>query len=108
MKNCILLLLVLYYSIGVICQTNQASQLQLKLDQVFAAVFAEDAPGGSVFIQKGSQVLYERSFGFADITTKEKFTPATLANLGSISKTFVAYGILLCQNKGKWWVHGNN
>ncbi|ULQ54664.1 serine hydrolase domain-containing protein [Flavihumibacter fluvii] len=107
MKTIILLLVMLSYSIGAICQANQDSQLQLKLDQAFANIFSADAPGGSVFIQKGKKILYERSFGLADIKTKGKFTPATVANLGSISKTFVAYGILLLQKQGKLSVDDN-
>jgi len=37
----------------------------------------------------------------ADLKTNKKFTDQTITNIGSISKTFVAYGILILQNQGK-------
>jgi CubicO group peptidase (beta-lactamase class C family) len=82
-------------------QTNKDKLLTKKLDSVFAGIFSNDKPGGSIFITQGNKTLYDKSFGLADIKTKTKFTDKTVSNLGSISKTFVAYGILILQNQGK-------
>lgn len=82
-------------------QTNKDKLLSKKLDSVFSEVFFDNEPGGSIFIQQGNKTLYRKSFGLADIKTKTKFTDKTVSNLGSISKTFVAYGILILQNQGK-------
>ena len=60
-----------------------------------------DAPGGSVFIQQGDKTLYEKSFGLSDIGKNIKYSSSTVQNLGSISKTFVSYGILMLANEGK-------
>ncbi len=75
--------------------------LTSRLDSALTRIFPENEPGGSVFISKGDEILYARSFGLADLKTKNKFSDQTVANLGSISKTFVAYGILILQNQGK-------
>ncbi|MBB4808229.1 CubicO group peptidase (beta-lactamase class C family) [Chryseobacterium defluvii] len=75
--------------------------LKSKLDSAFSELFSENEPGGSIFIQQGNKVLYDRSFGLADLKTKEKFTSKTVSNLGSVTKTFVAYGILILQEKRK-------
>lgn len=80
---------------------NSEKLLVAKLDSVLSAEFKPSDPGGSVLIRKGNKVLYSRSFGLADIKTKEKFTSKTISNVGSITKTFVAYGILLLQKQGK-------
>lgn len=88
-------------------QDNRDSLFAVILDKALSAVFSEDEPGGAVFIQQGSRILYHQSFGLADNQLKEKFTHATVANLGSISKTFVAYGILLLQQQGKLSVEDN-
>ena len=61
---------------------------------MFAKFFKENEPGGAVLISKDDEVIYEKGFGIADVNTKAPITPKTLFNLGSISKTFVAYGIL--------------
>lgn len=88
-------------------QSTRDSLLAASLDTSLASAFYNDEPGGAVFIQQGNNILYNKSFGLADIKSKEKFTHATVANLGSISKTFVAYGILLLQQQGKLSVDDN-
>jgi CubicO group peptidase (beta-lactamase class C family) len=88
------------YSICVGQATNEIL-LTKKLDSAFAKVFSNNEPGGSIFIQKGDKILYNKSFGLADLKTNKKFTDQTITNIGSISKTFVAYGILILQNQGK-------
>lgn len=81
--------------------------LEQKLDSVFATLFTPDAPGGSIFIQQGDKTLYAKSFGLSDLEKKIKYTSATVQNLGSISKTFVSYGILLLANEGKLSLEDN-
>lgn len=82
-------------------QTGQQPLLAAKLDASFSRLFKPDEPGGSILIQQYDKVLYKKSFGLADIKTTEKFSSSTLANVGSVSKTFVAYGILLLAKQGK-------
>jgi CubicO group peptidase (beta-lactamase class C family) len=65
-----------------------------EMDSLLEKEFSEDEPGGSFIVKKGDSTVYLRSYGLADLETKEKNTPVTLFNVGSISKTFVAYGIL--------------
>ncbi|WP_027380205.1 serine hydrolase domain-containing protein [Chryseobacterium daeguense] len=86
---------------------NNDQLLKTKLDSAFSEIFKENEPGGSIFIQQGDKVLYEKSYGLADLKTKEKFTSKTVSNLGSISKTFVAYGILLLEDKQKLSTNDN-
>jgi len=88
----------------IICFTQQSSNdklLAAKLDLIFSQHFKENEPGGSVFIQQANKVLYSKSFGLADLKTMQKFTNRTISNTGSISKTFVAYSILILQSQGK-------
>src|SRR5687768_17655705 len=93
------ILLHLFVSGFCFSQTNTDQLLVKRLDSAFTDLFHPDEPGGTVFIQQGATILYQRSFGLADLKTREKFSENTLSNLGSISKTFVAYGILLLQNQ---------
>ena len=64
------------------------------LDSMFGHFFKENEPGGAVLIARNNQIIYEKGFGIADVNTQDHITPKTLFNLGSISKTMVAYGIL--------------
>ena len=97
---CLVSLIILSssYSFG---QMKNDALLKIKLDSTFADLFAGNEPGGSIFIRQGDKILYSESFGLSDIKTQKKFTSATICNLGSISKTFVAYGILILQKQGK-------
>lgn len=75
--------------------------LEQKLDSVFSTIFTTDGPGGSIFIQQGVKTLYAKSFGLSDLDKKIAYTSATSQNIGSISKTFVSYGILILEKEGK-------
>ena len=51
-------------------------------------------------VLKGPDVVFSAGYGLADLDTKEQITPTTLFNTGSISKTFVANGILILAEEG--------
>lgn len=82
------------------CRTTAVSTEE-SLDNIFNPVFAEGEPGGAVLIARDDKIIYRKGFGIADINTKEPITTKTLFNTGSISKTFVAYGILKLAQEGK-------
>ena len=88
----ILLLLVL---IGLLCGCyTRSSSSSNEFSRIFDSVFKAGEPGGAVLIAKNGKVIYEQGFGVEDINTKKPIDTKTLFNIGSISKTFVAYGIL--------------
>lgn len=70
------------------------------LQSYFEKSIKADEPGLAVLVQRNDTVLFKNGFGFADLKTKERVTPKTLFNLGSISKTFVANGILILRQRG--------
>ena len=82
------------------CSPRQYS-IDKELDAVFDSVFKKNEPGGAVLVAKDGKIVYEKGFGVTDINTKEKITPQTLFNVGSISKTFVAFGILQLAKENK-------
>jgi len=82
------------------CNTKSSSYSN-DLDNIFDSVFKADEPGGAVLIAKDGKVIYEKGFGVEDITTKKPISNYTLFNVGSISKTFVAFGILQLAKENK-------
>lgn len=103
MKQSLLLVFVLQL---LLCSCNQGSngEKNLKasqLDSLFESVFKKDEPGGAILIAKEGRIIYQKGFGLADINTKEAITAQTLFNVGSISKTFVAFGILQLAKENK-------
>ncbi|MDH7445947.1 serine hydrolase domain-containing protein [Aquimarina sp. 2201CG14-23] len=81
-------------------KTTPKKTITTALDSIFSKEFPLDQPGASVLLIKGDTILFEQSYGLANIETKEKITSNTVFNTGSISKTFVSNGILILQEKG--------
>jgi CubicO group peptidase (beta-lactamase class C family) len=82
------------------CNTKPATSSS-QYDKIFDSIFKAGEPGGAVLIAKDGRLIYEKGFGLEDINTKKKIDTKTLFNVGSISKTFVAYGILQLANEGR-------
>jgi CubicO group peptidase (beta-lactamase class C family) len=93
------LFLAVFVPAGLAAQQTQ--QMTKSLDSLFQTYFKPGEPGGAVLLVKDNKVIYQQGFGIADINTKEPITTKTLFNIGSISKTFVTYGILNLAREGK-------
>lgn len=91
------LIIAILLIVGACATSNHEEKLTKKLDSMLSAEFTADEPGGIVLIKKGDKTLFSKSYGLADLETKEKITENTLFNLGSVSKTFVSNGILILQ-----------
>jgi CubicO group peptidase (beta-lactamase class C family) len=81
--------------------SQSTKRIDGELDSLFQSYFHPGEPGGAVLLVKDNKVIWEKGFGIADIQTKEPITTRTLFNVGSITKTFVAYGILHLAKEGK-------
>jgi len=95
--NRILLLLIAGFAFG----CDQKPTFESELDKLFSSAFSSGAPGGAVLIMKDEKIIFSKGYGLADLITKEKITPQTLFNTGSISKTFVSNVILDLAREGK-------
>ena len=86
----------------VLAITAQAQENTVRrLDSFFQTVFKPNEPGGAVLIVKEGKIIYKKGFGVEDVITKKIITTKTLFNVGSISKTFVAFGILRLEEEKK-------
>ncbi len=92
-----LLLYFLVFSSSLIVSQS----LDEQLEEIITANFKSDEPGGACRIVKNGHEVFTRGFGIADLRTGEKISPQTVFNTGSISKTFVATGILILASEGK-------
>ncbi|MES1214056.1 MAG: serine hydrolase domain-containing protein [Bacteroidota bacterium] len=90
---------LLFLSVVAAAQHDQS--VLKSLDSLYAATFKTGDPGGAVLIAKDGKVLYKKGFGVEDIQTKKPITTESLFNVGSISKTFVAFAILRLADEGK-------
>ncbi len=83
------------------CFAQNPSMEALQLDSIFQQYFKAGEPGAAVLIAREGKIIYKKGFGLSDLTTKENINTQTLFNIGSISKTFVSYGILKLVSEGR-------
>lgn len=63
--------------------------------------YAGDVPGASLLVVRDGEVLVRRSYGLADLDTRDAATPSTDYRLASVSKQFTAAAILLLVEQGR-------
>ncbi|WP_025663818.1 serine hydrolase domain-containing protein [Aquimarina megaterium] len=57
--------------------------------------------GFSVAIVNKDAVLYKKGFGYADVSKKKEYTPHTIQNIASVSKTLIGIALMKVQEQGK-------
>lgn len=57
--------------------------------------------GFSVAVVNSDTVLYNKGFGFANVSTKARYTENTIQNIASISKTVIGLSLMKAQELGK-------
>jgi CubicO group peptidase (beta-lactamase class C family) len=97
MKNHFLLLLI--FSISV-CSFGQIKESQ-SIDSLFTEWNKPDVPGCAIGIIQDSKLIYSKGYGIADLEHDIKITPTSVFYIGSVSKQFVAFSILLLEEQGK-------
>lgn len=75
--------------------------MKASFDQIIDSCFKPDEPGGTVLIAQKGKVLYERSFGMANLELNVKMQPDMLFEIGSQTKQFTAICILQLMEQGK-------
>lgn len=83
------------------------TEFKTELNNIFEERFSTDKPGGAFLLKKGDEIIFSKGYGISDINTKEKITENTIFNTGSISKTFVANGILILHERGLLSIEDN-
>jgi CubicO group peptidase (beta-lactamase class C family) len=82
-------------------QTNTHQDVAKIINQTFSSIYPKDEPGAAIVLMKGDNILLEKGYGIADITTNKEIDANTNFNIGSISKMFTATAILLLKQENK-------
>jgi len=72
-----------------------------RMEQVVQSYVTAKQFMGSVLVARGSEVLLDKGYGFADLEWDVPNSPTTKFRLGSITKQFTAASILLLEERGK-------
>lgn len=71
------------------------------IDSVITTAYNEGKINGNILIAEKGQIIYNRSFGLANETTKEKLNENSVFGLASVSKQFTAMAIVILKEQGK-------
>ncbi len=72
-----------------------------RMDQVVQEYVAKHEFMGTVLVARGSQTLFSKGYGFANLEWDIPNSPSTKFRLGSVTKQFTAASILLLEERGK-------
>jgi len=89
--------IILFSTIYIHAQTSKEY-----FDQTLNEIY-ENNPltGFAVTVVNKDKILYQNALGYADVGDKKPYTPHTLQNIGSISKTFIGVALMQLESAGK-------
>lgn len=88
------------YSITLLRLEDVESDPKKLTDQLMSPYDLDDSPGGVVHVWRNGRVLYSKSYGMANLAYGIPFETDTRTNIGSTSKQFTAFAILLQAERG--------
>ncbi len=72
-----------------------------EIDKAFAAFEKPGSPGCAMAVYRDGEIAYEHGYGEASLELGVPITPRTVFDIGSTSKQFTAFSILLLERDGK-------
>lgn len=70
------------------------------IDSLLSRLSRDEAFTGNVLISEKGKIIYEKSFGYADVSRRAPPTNETLFLAGSVAKTFTATAVLMLRGRG--------
>lgn len=70
-----------------------------KVDQMMTE-YSGNVPGAATMVIKDGEVVFQNSYGMANLAYDVKMTDETVHNIGSTSKHFLTFGLLLLEEEG--------
>ena len=95
-----LLLLIIILMLGFITRAQTLSTEQLK-DSIEKIIIDKEIPGGIITVVTKDSVLFQSSYGYADIQNHIKVKEINLFKIASLTKTFTAMAIMRLVKEGK-------
>jgi CubicO group peptidase (beta-lactamase class C family) len=86
---------------SVSAHSQQSKPYTARMDQIVSSYYEHKQFMGSVLVTRGDQVLFDKSYGYANLEWNTPFTEDAKFRLGSLTKQFTAASILLLQERGK-------
>uniref|UniRef100_UPI00404A4075 serine hydrolase domain-containing protein n=1 Tax=Flavobacterium sp. TaxID=239 RepID=UPI00404A4075 len=94
MKTTVVVFLAMILGMNSFGQSITNKALANNIDNLFESYAYYNRFMGSVLISKDNQIIYQKSFGFADLENREKNTDKSVFSIASLSKSLTAVGIM--------------
>ncbi len=101
MKKLIIITLILGLRYSSLVQSNSQKELETKIDQLFESYTHYNRFVGNVLIAEDNKIIYEKSFGYADLEGQKKNNNASVFNIASLTKSLTAVGIMKLMENGE-------
>ena len=82
------------------CLSAQVPQ-HASVDSIFHEWTQGETPGGALAVVQDGEIVYKKGYGLADIEHQLPIDPSSVFYIGSVSKQFVTFCILLLEEQGK-------
>ncbi|WP_245574801.1 serine hydrolase domain-containing protein [Aequorivita capsosiphonis] len=97
-----LLILLLSFTLSAQKGTKEIDQFVNKLDNQIPKLLNDfSVPGAGIAIIENGEIILLKGYGYSDIVKGTKVTTKTGFNIGSISKTVAAWGVMKLVQEGK-------
>ena len=96
---CIFIVLIIIFMVP--DTAAQGNDLSDQTDHLFQKWDREDSPGCALAVIRDGAIIYQKGYGMADLEHDVPIAPETVFYIGSNSKQFVSFCILLLQEQGK-------
>ena len=101
MKKAVVVFIALILGINSFGQSSSNKELENNIDSLFESYSYYNRFIGNVLISKDNHIIYQKSFGYADIAGNKKNTKKSIFSIASLTKSLTAVGIMKLVEDGK-------
>jgi CubicO group peptidase (beta-lactamase class C family) len=89
------------FTLTLLMNEKLSADAKRRVDQLLAPWNRKDGPGAAVAVWRGGKSVFAKAYGMANLAYDIPFTVATPTNIGSTSKQFTAFAVMLLVEEGK-------
>ena len=93
--------LAIFFFFACTSKKETKNPLADKADEFFSGQMKYHRFNGNVLIAEKGNIIFQKSYGYADFDSGRMLNDSSVFELASVSKQFTAMGILLLRERGK-------
>lgn len=101
MKKSIVAVIVFIIGFNAFGQSSSTKNVEQSINEIFESYAQYNRFIGSVLISQDDTIIYEKSFGYADIENHKKNSENSIFSIASVTKSLTAVGVMKLVEDGK-------